>query len=219
MESQYVHLKIPTRDYPHEGQSRNYKEALQNEIHSSVSECARQLFIFDEIENFPVGFLDAIKPYIDYHDKVHGIDFRKSIFLFLSNVGGREITQILMDSNSSRNSLRINDFEKVIEKAAFNKKGNGFHQSRLMDSHLIGHYIPFLPLEREHVELCIEEEGIKMGLPPLSEEMMYKVVENIEFWPEDTQRFAVKGCKNARDKLKLYAYQHQYKRARRNDEL
>ncbi|XP_072020426.1 torsin-1A-like [Amphiura filiformis] len=216
LESQYVHLKIPTKDYPYESELKAYKETLQNEIQSSVSQCPRQLFILDEVENFPAGLIDVIKPYIDYHGKVEGVDYRQSIFIFLSNVGGREITKILMEHNSTRKSLRINDFEQVLATAAYNTKG-GFRHSRLMDSHLIGHYIPFLPLEREHVELCIEEEIIKMGLPPLSEETVAKVIDELQFRPEDTQRFAVKGCKNVREKLNLYVYKQHYSRSKKDE--
>lgn len=61
-------------------------------IRGNVSECAQNLFIFDEIDKIPEGVIDAIKPFIDYHESIHGIDFRRSIFIFLSNTGGRDIT-------------------------------------------------------------------------------------------------------------------------------
>jgi len=34
----------------------------------------------------------------------------------------------------------------------------GLKKSALIDSHVIDHYIPFLPLEKVHVEQCIEAE-------------------------------------------------------------
>lgn len=34
----------------------------------------------------------------------------------------------------------------------------GLKKSRLIDSHIIDHYVPFLPLEKKHVKQCIEAE-------------------------------------------------------------
>lgn len=34
----------------------------------------------------------------------------------------------------------------------------GLKKSHLIDSHIIDHYIPFLPLEKKHVMQCIEAE-------------------------------------------------------------
>lgn len=31
-------------------------------------------------------------------------------------------------------------------------------KSQMIDSHIIDHYVPFLPLEKKHVEQCIEAE-------------------------------------------------------------
>lgn len=34
----------------------------------------------------------------------------------------------------------------------------GFYRSDLIRSHLIDHYVPFLPLEKEHITKCIHVE-------------------------------------------------------------
>jgi len=41
------------------------------------------MFIFDEVDKMPDGVLDAIKPYLDHHHDVHGVDYRRAIFIFL----------------------------------------------------------------------------------------------------------------------------------------
>lgn len=33
----------------------------------------------------------------------------------------------------------------------------------MIDSHLIDHFVPFLPLEKQHVELCVTAEFLKLG--------------------------------------------------------
>ena len=32
--------------------------------------CKQALFIFDEIDKMPEGLVDAVKPFIDYHEEV-----------------------------------------------------------------------------------------------------------------------------------------------------
>ena len=87
-----------------------------------------------------------------------GIDFRKSIFIFLSNTGGREITDIAYKTwkdGKGRESITYQDLEHLIRSGAFNEKG-GLHKSNVVDRHLVDFYVPFLPMERTHVRQCIE---------------------------------------------------------------
>jgi hypothetical protein len=45
-------------------------------IRGNVTQCARSLFVFDEVDKMPKGVLDAVKPFLDYHEQIDGIDFR-----------------------------------------------------------------------------------------------------------------------------------------------
>jgi hypothetical protein len=45
-------------------------------IRRNVSECNRSLFVFDEVDKIPQGVLDAVKPFLDYHEEIDGVDFR-----------------------------------------------------------------------------------------------------------------------------------------------
>ena len=76
------------------------------------------MFIFDEIDKMPEGLVDAIKPFIDYHEHVQGLDFRKTIFIFLSNTGGKEINEITFDawkSGKHRDELSYQVLRKEIK--------------------------------------------------------------------------------------------------------
>ena len=46
----------------------------------------------------PQGLMDAVKPFIDYHEEVQGLDFCRTIFIFLSNTGRDEINKIAYNS-------------------------------------------------------------------------------------------------------------------------
>ena len=103
----------------------------------------------------PPGVIDGIKPFIDHYERVDGLDFRKSIFIFLSNTGGKEITKKALEhweSGRSREELTYQHLEEIVNKGAFNEKG-GLYKAGIVEKSLVDVYVPFLPLERRHVKL------------------------------------------------------------------
>lgn len=52
-------------------------------IEDTVKECDSSLFVFDETDKIPIGLMDTIKAYIDFNHEIEGVDFRKSVFIFL----------------------------------------------------------------------------------------------------------------------------------------
>lgn len=91
-----------------------------------MTNCDRSLFIFDEVDKMPENVLNAIKPFIDYYDSVENVDYRKSVFIFLSNTGGTIIKDHLLtlwENGVKRNDVKLIDFEQIITKGAFNEEG------------------------------------------------------------------------------------------------
>lgn len=204
MSSQYVHLFISTLHFPHKEQGDLYKLRVQDWIRGNVSKCEHSLFIFDEIDKMVPGMIDGIKPFIDHHSSVEGVDFRKSIFIFLSNTGGRDITKETLrawENGRSREELEYRDMEHLVHTGAFNELG-GLHHSALIDSSLIDVYLPFLPLERSHVRQCVEREAVRRNLT-LTEAQVSSVVDSLVYWPQDTQLYSTTGCKRVANKLDL----------------
>lgn len=56
-----------------------------------------------------------------------------------------------------REDTQISEFERVLEISSYNENG-GLQKTNLMEQSLVDIFIPFLPLERRHVEKCIKEE-------------------------------------------------------------
>jgi hypothetical protein len=54
---------------------------LTDWIRGNVTKCGRSLFVFDDVDKMPRGVLDAVKPFVDYHEQIDGVDFRLEIFL------------------------------------------------------------------------------------------------------------------------------------------
>lgn len=107
---------------------------LQAALRERAMRCERALFVFDEVDNMPSGVLEALTPFIDHPGIVDGINFRKSIFIFINNAGGNKINQIAFEawkSGKSRTRLTLRDFENFVESKVFNENGKGTHQSMI----------------------------------------------------------------------------------------
>ena len=73
----------------------------------------------------------------------------------------------------------------------------------VIDSSLIDVYVPFLPLERKHVRMCVENEARNRNLT-MKEEHVMAVVDSLSYWPEDTRLYSTTGCKRVANKMDLF---------------
>ena len=200
--SKFVHHFNATRDFPDMGKTEIYKEQLQNLIHGSVRRCKQSMFVFDEVNKMGKGLMDAIKPFIGEFEKVHEVDFRNAIFIFLSNIGGELIqnkTLKLMNSGLKREMITFDDLDELVAMGAFNEEG-GLQKGNLIKKKLIDYHVPFLPLEREHVKLCIEAEAKMRGLE-LSKSRLDEFAGKLPYQPESNPIFSKYGCRGVPQKL------------------
>jgi len=202
--SQFVHLFIATLHFSDSRQAGTYKDQLRSWISGNVSACHHNIFVFDEVDKMPPGVLDSVKPFLDHYENIDGVDYRKNIFLFLSNTGGKEITQIALDSWNSgkkREEIRISDLEHLIAAGAFNEEG-GLQFSRMIEKNLVDVFVPFLPLERKHVKICVRNE-FQRRIVEFTEEMVEKVADEMIYWPTQLKLFSTSGCKRVAQKVDL----------------
>lgn len=150
------------------------------------------------------GLLDVIAPYLDYHEQIEGVDYRKSIFLFLSNTGGNDITRVahkLWTDGKDRNELKLSDFDSLITQGAFNERG-GFQRSDIITKNLIDHYVPFLPLEKKHVKLCARDVLVeKYPHIHVTDECLEKIASEMEYFPPASNLYSKTGCKRVQKKV------------------
>ena len=124
MNSKFVHLFIATLHFPNKDMADIYKLRVQDWVRGNVTACQSSVFIFDEIDKMPEGMIDGIKPFIDHHQTVEGQNFRKSIFIFLSNTGGKQITEQTYQfwrEGRQREEITYKDLEKLVNDGAFNE--------------------------------------------------------------------------------------------------
>lgn len=53
-----------------------FQKELIHKVNEIVKECPKSLIIFDEIHDMCPSVLDAIKPMLDHHHAVDGVDYR-----------------------------------------------------------------------------------------------------------------------------------------------
>ncbi|XP_072935094.1 torsin-1A-like [Epargyreus clarus] len=196
MQSKYVKVFMGKKDFDCTDIHKTKKELIEM-VNGIVKKCPTSMIIFDEIHEMCPSVLDAIKPMLDHHHAVDGVDYRDSIFIFISNIGGQEISTNLLELYSQgvkRNDVEFHNFEPIIRRTSYYT--GGFEKSSTIAQHLIDHYIPFLPLEQHHVEMCALAEFRAHGLYHPSEEMMADAMSVITYGPtEDQPIFANNGCK------------------------
>ena len=203
MDSKYTHQIIATHDFPHKKRVPEYQDKLRNFIIEKVKQCSRTLFIFDEVDKVPPGLMDSLRPFLEHHPDVDGVDFRKCIFIFLSNTGAKIINTFVFDhygNGNERENLTIKDMEPIINNGAFNLEGGLWH-SELILHHLIDFFVPFMPLEKIHVKECIRADlKEKHKLVKDINDIVNKVADQMLYSSPD-KVFSVTGCKKVSSKV------------------
>ncbi|CAF4720812.1 unnamed protein product, partial [Rotaria sp. Silwood2] len=211
--SKYARLYVASRDFMHHDEEhlQQYKDRIKHDIERATSGCQYATFVFDEVDKMPMKLLETILFYIDFHTPTYAqpIDFRKTIFIFLSNTGGKEINVIAQNNHFAsiqRNNYNITEFQRALANAAFSEPGGLWHAS-LINRHLVTFFVPFLPLERLHIRTCIERQ---LQLSHAKDKYEYILSDNdiidhvldlIEFAPPDSLLYSVSGCKKVQQKL------------------
>ncbi|EPB73412.1 hypothetical protein ANCCEY_07483 [Ancylostoma ceylanicum] len=101
MRSNFVHHIVATAEYPDKEKINEYKQQLRERILNGVSKCNRAMFIFDEADKLP--------------EKLLG-----------NNHGGKSIAKLALShhqAGSAREDLTLNNFERMLMEAAYNKPG------------------------------------------------------------------------------------------------
>uniref|UniRef100_A0A5S6QYF0 Torsin n=1 Tax=Trichuris muris TaxID=70415 RepID=A0A5S6QYF0_TRIMR len=207
LQSRYVHQFSGSLHFPEPEKGRLYTEQLQIWVRGNASLCRQSLFIFDEVELMPPGVLNGIKTFMEFREDVDHVDFRDCIFIFLSNTAGSEITRRTFEvwkQGIPREHISLHDMEKAIVESVFNEKG-GLQYSHLISRSLIDHFIPFLPLERDHVKLCIRDELLHRGWSGrIDQTVLNEIAERLSYFPKDVGLYSSTGCKHVWQKVGLY---------------
>jgi len=217
VESKFYHFFNGRNDFPLKRKVDEYKEELHKSISNSLQECERSMFVFDEVDKMPEGLLNVLVPFLDYNSYHKSTKYgesmyqNKAIFIFLSNTGSANIVQYLTNlwqKGRKRENTRLQDFEKLIADGAFTEKG-GLYRSDTIQTSVIDHYVPFLPLEEVHVRKCLVRAFAERGETNPKEEMIEEALSHLTFGPEPYNLYSMAGCKRIEQKVATIVYRKQ----------
>uniref|UniRef100_A0A1B6ESA1 Torsin-1A C-terminal domain-containing protein n=1 Tax=Cuerna arida TaxID=1464854 RepID=A0A1B6ESA1_9HEMI len=187
-------------DFPLKSNIDQYKKDIVTKIQEKVYECHRSIFVFDEVEKMPDGLLEVLSGFVKIG--VNGkFDFRKSIFILLSNIGSdillSETLKEVKYNGGFREDINAVELGKMLAVSSFNNEG-GLQKTGLVKNLCISYYVPFLPLESHHVIQCLKREVARLH-QVMSAELVDQVLEAITFKPEWLPVFSAGGCKGIRE--------------------
>ncbi|XP_054440845.1 prosalusin isoform X1 [Pteronotus mesoamericanus] len=206
LRSPYVHHFSPVLHFPHPSHLERYKKDLKSWVQGNLTVCGRSLFLFDEMDKLSPGLMEVLRPFLGSSWVVYGTNYRKAIFIFISNTGGEQINQVVLEawrSRRDREEIRLQELEPVISRAVLDNPHHGFWRSGIMEEHLLDALVPFLPLQRHHVRHCVLNELDQLGLEP-RDEVVQAVLDGTTFFPEDEQLFSSNGCKTVASRIAFF---------------
>ncbi|XP_064310557.1 torsin-3A [Phalacrocorax carbo] len=205
LKSKCVRVFISLFHFPHHKYMDSYKAQLKKQISETVQLCKQSLFIFDEAEKLHFSLLDAIKPFMARYDNKGQADYRRSIFLFLSNLGGNAINEVALDfwrAGRAREEISMEFLEQRLQ-LELQEPAENYARSHLLEENLIDFFVPFLPLEYPHVKLCARDAFLARGLP-YTEAALDEVARMMVFVPKEEKLFSAQGCKSVSQRINYF---------------
>jgi hypothetical protein len=148
-----------------------------------------------------------------------------------------------------RNSYEIKPFENAIQEAVYYNKGKklksifqqqpfhvislhiflehderGLWHAAIVDSYLIDFYIPFLPLERTHIKMCIKAELTKYEFEDKeSYEKLHlkkdaeQIADELKYEPAGFNKYSSSGCKRVPNLVRNLIVEKKHKLVEKTD--
>ncbi|XP_037681190.1 torsin-3A isoform X2 [Choloepus didactylus] len=207
LRSDCVKVFITMFHFPHPKYVDLYKEQLTGDIRELQQRCRQTLLIFDEAEKLHLGLLEVLGPYLERRDpQGHQAEPPRTIFLFLSNLGGNIINEVvlnLLKAGQSREDITMEHLEPHFQAEILESRDSGFGRSRLVKESLIDFFIPFLPLEYRHVRLCARDAFLSQELL-YTEEVLDEIAQMMVYIPKEEQLFSSQGCKSISQRINYF---------------
>ena len=206
--------------FPHDGEGDVYAEQVRAWIETNVTRCRVNVVFIDEMDKASEALARGIQQTIldlkakdfseedEAEEEVGGerkpgvmLARVKTLFIFLSNSAGAEINRVTINqvlSGRSREDLTPEIFTSQIMSPphAFLWYFDMFAKGA------VDAVVPFLPLERRHVKLCVQRHLVERGVSS-KEVDVGEVMEGFTFFPKSQPVFSKSGCKRVTDLVAL----------------
>ncbi|XP_005947706.1 prosalusin [Haplochromis burtoni] len=206
MSSPYVHQFVPTLHFPLPHRVKQYREELKDWVQGNLTECARSVFIFDEMEKMPPGLIDVLEPFLGPSHVVFRTNYRKAIYLFISTAGEEVINKVALENRQAgreREEIKLDNLQEAIAQAVYNNNTSGLFKSNIIQQKLITRFVPFLPLSRYHVERCVHSQLCQRGSCSRND-VVEAVGGDMNYTPAKGKYFSSTGCKTVPAKINFF---------------
>eukprot|EP00066_Takifugu_rubripes_P008496 XP_003974726.1 PREDICTED: prosalusin [Takifugu rubripes] len=206
MSSPYVHQFVPTLHFPLPDRVKQYREDLKSWVQGNLTECARSVFFFDEMEKMPPGVVDVLEPFLGPSHVVFRTNYRKAIYVFIGTTGEEVITRVALENRQAgrdREEIKLHDLQEALAQTVHNSSTSGFFNSSIIQQRLITRFVPFLPLCRHHVERCVRSQLCSQGLCS-RDDIVEAVGGAMTYTPFQGHYFSSTGCKAVTAKINLF---------------
>ncbi|XP_045153912.1 torsin-3A [Echinops telfairi] len=204
LKSDCVRVFIATFHFPHPKYVEQYKEQLARQIRETQQRCRQTLFLFDEAEKLHPGLLEALGSHLERQAPSDDrANTPRAIFLFLSNLGGNVINEVvlnLLKSGQPREEITLEQLVPGLQAEIAESTDSGFGHSRLVQEKLIDFFVPFLPLEYRHVKLCARDAFRSQELL-YTEAALEEMARMMVYVPKEEQLFSSQGCKSIAQRI------------------
>nr|XP_042113864.1 torsin-3A [Peromyscus maniculatus bairdii] len=186
---------------------RPVQEELRWQMQETRRRCQQSMFIFDEAEKLHPELLELLGPHLEARvPEAQGAEPPRAIFLFLSNLGGSVINEVvlgLLKAGWSREEITMHHLETPLQAEILESADSSFGSSRLVKENLIDLFVPFLPLEYRHVRLCVRDAFLSQDLP-YTEAALDEIAKMMTYVPEEERLFSSQGCKSISQRINLF---------------
>ncbi|XP_062237284.1 prosalusin [Platichthys flesus] len=206
MSSPFIHQFVPTLHFPIPQRVNEYREELKLWVQGNLTECARSIFLFDEMEKMPSGLIDVLEPFLGPSHVVFRTNYRKAIYIFISTTGEEVINRLSVENRRAgrdREEIRLSDLQDDIAQSVYNDTSSGFFHSSIIQQKLITRFVPFLPLSRRHIERCVRSQLCQQDRCGRSD-VVEAVGGDMVYTPAPGQYFSTTGCKAVSAKINMF---------------
>ena len=124
----------------------------------------------------------------------------KMLALFTSLYGHKELTELKLAALNETDHQIID--QNVVSEAVKNVKSP--LMNTLKQSTIPFVMVPYFPVSKQDIELCIKED-LRVKGKSVDSEIIAKVINNMRFFPVHWQYFAVSGCKHVSTQVNLHS--------------